>query len=195
MFKVFLICLTLSTTSLSAQTVYSAKQGKAVFFAEAPVSDIRGESDKLIASIDTSTGKVKAEININSFSFDKSLMQKHFNDRYMESDKFPFASFEGKISDVVSWTTPGSYKTSVDGFMLIHGVKSRRQFPLTIAVMDFNLISVHSVFKVRLADHGIKIPTLFFKEITDEVVVTLKLDFTSASPTNTQTHQIKIQNK
>jgi len=195
MFKIFLICFTFIATTSRAQTAYNTSEGRAIFFAEAPVSDIRGESKELTASIDTATGMVKGEIHIKSFAFDKSLMRKHFNERYMESDKFPIASFEGKIAEVIAWRTPGSYKTKVNGSIIIHGVKSRREFPVTISVGPSSSVLIQSVFKVKLADHAIEIPTLLFKEVTDEVEVSLTLNLNSVSRPNNQTGQTKTQNK
>ncbi len=42
-------------------------------------------------------------------------MQEHFNSDYMESDKFPKASFKGKIQEQIDVTKDGTYPITVDG--------------------------------------------------------------------------------
>jgi polyisoprenoid-binding protein YceI len=165
--------LLLSSVSFS-QNVYSTYNGKASFFSHAPVSDITAQSKEVIASYDATTGKVNAEISITTFEFPRSLMQQHFNDRYLESQKYPKAKFEGIMSRVRT-DSVATYRLTAHGTLLIHGVTQERTLPLTLIVNNNGIISAETNFPVKLKDHNIEIPTLLFKEITDTIDVSLAL--------------------
>ena len=149
-----------------------------IFFSEAPLEDIKAVNKQAMAVLDRETGHVAVSMLIRGFQFDKSLMQEHFNDNYMESDKFPKATFTGEILnyDPDSLISSEAIKRIVAGELTIHGVTR----PLNAAV-TFNLINdevhVKTTFDVRLSDHEIKIPTLVIKNIAEEVEVTAEFTF------------------
>ena len=92
----------------------------------------------------------------------------------MESDKFPRATFAGKINESVNYTTPGTYNVTVTGKLTIHGVEQTRTIPGQIIVQPDGKIGMNSKFKVKLADHKVQIPQALFKNIAEEVEVTVK---------------------
>ena len=101
-------------------------------------------------------------------------MQEHFNEKYMESEKFPKSSFSGKVSGF----TKGIANRNVwaEGTLEIHGVKKQVKVP-GILTFSGNLVHLESTFMVRLEDYKIKIPSLMFQNIAEEVEVTLDYDY------------------
>ena len=110
-------------------------------------------------------------VPIKSFQFDKKLMQEHFNENYMESHKYPDATFKGKITGY-NPSKKGPQKAVAKGEFNIHGVKKAVEAEGTV---EFKGDELHLVakFPVRVADYNIEIPTLVFYNIAEVVEVSL----------------------
>lgn len=163
-----LVCVT-AYPALS-QKAHLDKQAQISFFSEAPLENIDAHSKSAVGIIDISNGAVFFKVPIKSFSFKKALMQEHFNENYMESDKYPHATLKGQIKEFPDLKKEGTYNVVVEGDLTIHGVTQKRSIPGTIRVQG-DTLTVTSEFDVRLADHNIKIPTLVIKNIAEVVQV------------------------
>ena len=97
-------------------------------------------------------------------------MQEHFNENYMESEKYPFSTFKGKITDNVDLSKDGTYNVNIEGMLDVHGVSKSYQTKAVIVVAK-GLITTKSTFKVKIEDHKIKVPSLVFKNIAEFVEV------------------------
>jgi polyisoprenoid-binding protein YceI len=147
------------------------------FFSNAPLEDIEAENNKVRAALDITTGEVVFMITIKDFVFDKSLMQQHFNENYMESDKYPNAQFKGKIRNLesVKFDRDGKYAVTVFGELIMHGVEKEILADGYLEVVG-ELITISSVFVVQTADYEIKIPKIMFSRIAEEIEVTVDAD-------------------
>lgn len=150
-------------TTATGETTFDSK-------APAPASDILGVNHKTQVMIDTETGQVSVKLNMADFELPKSLMQKHYNEKYMETAKYPRGSFDGKIDRMPEWTKDGVYDVSATGLFTIHGVGQKRTLKGKLQVKGGELI-LTSNFVVKLADHKIDTPVLVFVKITDQVNV------------------------
>jgi polyisoprenoid-binding protein YceI len=97
-------------------------------------------------------------------------MQEHFNEKYMESEKFPLSQFRGTIQEKIDLKVAGTYQVTVKGKLTIHGVEQERTITGTITVKD-GKITVQSKFKIKVADHKIEIPSLVATKIAEELDV------------------------
>ena len=167
-----LVCLLI--TSASAQEVLICKDGSATFFSEAPMENIEAKSNKLASALNTKTKKIVFKVRINTFQFEKAIMQEHFNENYMESDKYPTAIFNGAILEDVRLEEAGTHEVTVDGTLTMHGVEQQRQIRGTLVVGEGE-VRGKAQFMVRLADHDIKIPSVLFYNISEEVLVTVEM--------------------
>lgn len=165
-----LFLLTYSGIAVAQQTRSVA--GHVRFFSSAPVEDITATNDKAVGMFDPGNGDVAFLVPISEFVFRKSLMRQHFNENYMETDRFPEATFVGKIAGYKS----GEGKGQAIGELQIHGVTRQVSLPGTIR-QEGNKLSMESVFQVRLEDYGIEIPSLLFQNIAEVVEVTVKFEF------------------
>ncbi len=174
------LLLLLGLTQVNAQDLYKSSHGKVTFFSEAPLENIQATNAAVTSVLKPATGEVAFSIPVRSFKFDKALMEEHFNENYLETEKFPQATFTGKLNQQVDLQSAAEQQVTVDGTLTIHGVARKRQFPVTLRVQQ-GKITGHSKFQVKLADHQIEIPRLVFQNIAEVVDVTLDLDYARQS--------------
>lgn len=153
-----------------AQQVFACQNASISFFSSAPIEDIEALSDKGVSAINISTGAVYFKVAIATFEFEKSLMQKHFNTEYMQSDIYPYAVFKGTLEQKIPIGQEGVFPVTVKGELTIHGV-SKLYEAAGFMEIKANEIGISSSFNVRLADHQIKIPRLLMRNIAEAVAV------------------------
>jgi polyisoprenoid-binding protein YceI len=153
---------------------YMTRTGKIIFFSSTPLENIEAFNNEVSAIADAGNGDIVFQAPIKSFKFEKALMQEHFNENYMESDKYPKAEFKGRIANpsAVNFTKDGTYNVTTTGKLTIHGITRDVSVPGTITVKG-NEATINSKFKVRTADYGIKIPALVEGKIAKEIAVTV----------------------
>jgi len=169
---ILIFLLTCATIAVAQQL--RAVRGDVRFFSSAPIEDITATNERAGGVFDPATGDVAFLIPIKEFEFKKSLMREHFNENYMESDRFPDASFVGKVMGYVPGN--GTEEARAEGDLKIHGITKRVTLPGTIR-QEGNKLWMEAVFRVKLEDYGIEIPTLLFRNIAEEVEVTVKFEF------------------
>lgn len=159
---------------------YMTKNGKVSFYSDAPMEKIEAKNSQVNAAIDTESGSVLYKVLIKSFIFEKALMQEHFNENYMESDKFPTAMFKGTITNLkeINFEKDGKYTAKVSGDMTIHGVTKKITSDGSITVKG-KTIHVQSKFKVKLADYNISIPGAVTGKIAEQVEITVDSELTA----------------
>lgn len=146
------------------------------FFSSAPMEDIFAESKKCISAIDAGKKTIALIIYPKDFVFKNPIMQEHFNENYMESDKFPKATFTGKIVGDFDVTKDGEYPVKVVGKLSIHGVEKAREIEGKIIVKN-GVISIASKFAVKLSEHNIEIPSIMTKKIAEVVELNISVTY------------------
>ena len=173
--RLYILLSLLVSYNVSGQTIYKADNGKVKFFSDALFEDIEAVTKKATAALNASTGDVAVLIPIKSFVFKKSLMQEHFNENYLESDKYPEATFKGKIADI-NVPKPGEKKqVIIPGMLTIHGVPQSREITVTLETKTDGSVWVTGNFEVKVADHKVKIPSIVFQNIAELVEVTFEI--------------------
>jgi len=116
---------------------FMTKNGFISFYSHTPMEDIKGDNNQVVGVLDISTGEMVFQALIKSFHFDRALMEEHFNENYMESDKIPKSVFKGKITNLASvdFTKNGTYNVTVDGDLTIHDVTNKISTKGTIEVV------------------------------------------------------------
>jgi hypothetical protein len=165
----FLALLAAYGAPLRAQ-LYTAQSGETSFFSKAPLEDISAVNKKVGAVLNTATGDIAVRIPMTEFQFPNKLMQEHFNENYVESDKYPTATFRGKIQEAVEYAKPGTYPVTAQGTLDLHGVKQERTLKGTLTVAEGRL-TIQADFPIALKDHQIEIPKLVFQKIAETIAV------------------------
>ncbi len=175
-FLLALFCCFALAQHASGQT-YTGKAIKVNIFSSTPIEDIKAASYTGVAVLVAQKQEITLQVAIKSLEFDKKLMQEHFNENYMESDKYPLAKFKGVIEPKIDWLKDGEYAVSVKGTLLVHGVEKERTINGKIIIKN-KAITINSTFNVACAEHQIKIPSLMFTKIAEIIQVKVQGNLT-----------------
>lgn len=167
-----LFCFLSSTILLQAQDIYMTRSGEITFFSTTPFEDIEAENNTVTCIIKPSEGKVAIKVLMKSFQFEKAAMQQHFNDDYVESDKFPNAKYDGAIIDAgkIDWSVDGVHKVVTQGELTIHGVTQSIEKDGTITIKGKD-ISIETTFNIELSDYDINVPSNYLKKINNSIEI------------------------
>ena len=154
---------------------YKGKNGKVKFFSEAPLENIEAVSNEANSVFKATTGEVAVLIPIRSFVFDKTLMRDHFNETYMESNKYPEATFVGKLEGGIPENVAEDKVVTVSGKLNLHGIIQEQNIQVILKTDANGFLNVTGKFRIRLIDHKIKIPRIVFKNIAETVEVSFEL--------------------
>ncbi|HVV56588.1 MAG TPA: YceI family protein, partial [Mucilaginibacter sp.] len=146
-----MILLVLLGIHRAGQDIYVCKNAGVNLYSSAPIEDIEGNSNAGVSVYNASTGEFDFSVPIRSFHFAKSLMEDHFNEDYMESDKYPKAMFKGKMQPMPDLGKDGNYPVTVAGELDVHGVKQVRTITGMVKVKGGN-VTMTSEFMVRCED-------------------------------------------
>ena len=138
---------------------------------------IEAKNSTATCILDTESGRIEFAVLIKAFQFEKALMQEHFNENYMESDKFPKSTFKGNIENIsaINFQKDGSYQTKVKGELTIHGVTKEIESEGTFTVKEGKINAI-SAFQVQVADYKIEIPSVVKDNIAKTVAIDVQLD-------------------
>ncbi|MEM8895898.1 MAG: YceI family protein [Bacteroidota bacterium] len=173
---VFLSCCLFTVVEGYGQDYLIDKNGETTFFSEAPIEEIKAISNKSMGILDTASQKVAVSIQMTSFDFHLSLMQEHFNENYVESEKFPKATFSGKLGKPVDYSKQGAQEVPVSGDLTIHGVTKPIETSITFDISEKEILA-KTIFEVALEDYDIEIPSIMFNKIAEVVEVTSSFKF------------------
>ena len=165
--KLFIIILFFFSPAIQAQQ-YFTKTASISFFSEAPLEDISAVNTKVSAVYDEETKQLVFQLNVKDFIFPKPLMQEHFNENYLESDKFPKASFSGIVADLIEEDT-------ATGTLKIHGVENKVEVKGSLEKTNDSVI-INAIFLIQLKDYKIKIPRVVMYNIAEEIEITVKAE-------------------
>jgi polyisoprenoid-binding protein YceI len=172
---VIIAAVILATLPAAAQR-YVTKNGFIRFYSEAQMEKIEASNRQVNAAIDMNTGDFVFKVLMKSFVFEKALMQEHFNENYVESDKYPNATFVGKVTNLkdVNLAKEGIYNVEVAGKLTIHGETKEIREKGTLEVKG-GAIFAKSKFNVLLSDYKISIPNTVVNNISKTIEVTVDL--------------------
>jgi len=149
--KLTTLLIILLPTLVFAQSKYITRAGHATLFSTTSAEDITADNYKVTSILNTETGDFVFVIPVQSFEFEKALMQKHFNqDHFMNSTTYPKIKFKGKITNIedVDWDKDGKYQVTVSGDLTIRDVTKPISEKGTILI-EGDKITAFSKFTVK----------------------------------------------
>ncbi|MFT5257411.1 MAG: polyisoprenoid-binding protein YceI [Arenicella sp.] len=169
--SIFFMCLFLVSLA-NAQERFLTKKGMISFFSETPIENIKAENNQVLSIVDLSKGQMAIAILMKSFMFEKALMQEHFNENYVESDKYPKATFKGNLLDFDE-ITKSEVTIVIKGNLTIHGITKE----MTIEALTKKTaehIEMAGDFFIDLADFDVKIPSIVKNNISEKIKVSFR---------------------
>lgn len=180
--KLLIITSVLITCLVSfSQDRILTRAGKISFYSKAPMEDIEAHNKAAISVVDKTTGQMEFSVLLKGFEFEKALMQEHFNEKYVESDKFPKATFKGKINDIskVNFGKDGKYSVTISGKLTLHGETKDITANGTFTIQG-GVVNGTSEFVVGVDDFKIVIPGIMKDKIAKTVKVTVNCNYEPA---------------
>jgi len=175
------LCLIVAGTTAMFAQKYMTRTAKISFNATAAGSPekIEAINNEVANILDATTGDMVFQVLVKSFKFERALMQEHFNENYMESDKLPKSDFKGKITNLadINFTKDGIYNAQVSGKLTMHGVTNDVNVPGTITVKGGN-VKLRAKFALKLQDYKVSIPAVVGDKIGKEAIISLDSDLT-----------------
>lgn len=170
--KTFIFTAILSTLIFVGKSqIYQGENTKLSFFSETKLENIDATNTTAKPLLNIKNGAFAMKAQQTDFKFKSSFMQEHYNENYMESEKFPFATFIGKINETIDYTKDGEYQVTMTGKLSMHGVEQERTINGTVSIKN-GVVMLDSKFEVKVADHKIKVPSLYIEKIAEIIQVT-----------------------
>ncbi|MEK6548030.1 MAG: YceI family protein [Bacteroidota bacterium] len=164
-----LIGLCLLGWSANAQ-LFTTQTGEISFYSKTPMEDIDAVNKQVGSIINSANNEVAVQMRVTNFIFPNKLMQEHFNENYLETDKYPAATFKGKIKEPVDLKIAGTYTVTAAGTATIHGVSRPVELRGTI-VSTGKVLNLTCTFDIRLDEYKIDIPKIVFSKIAEVIKV------------------------
>ncbi|MCX6306998.1 MAG: YceI family protein [Bacteroidetes bacterium] len=183
MSKSCIIFLLVFMTAFSAGAQkYITKTGHIKFYSDGQLEKIEAHNRQVNSVLDFSTGGFVFKVLMKSFEFEKALMQEHFNENYVESDKYPAATFVGKVTNIkdVNLLKDGMYDANVEGKMTMHGVTKDLTEKGTFEVKQGKIIG-KAKFNIVVADYKITIPGNVGNNISKTIEITVDITLDKAN--------------
>lgn len=163
-----LICFLLTGNAFS-QGKFFTRTGQISFTSKGVLETIKAQNKTVTCVLDAQTGQLQFSVIMRGFEFRKALMQEHFNENYVESDKYPNAEFKGQISSPLpDLSKEGSYPVKVKGKMTIHGITQELSTDGKLTVQQGG-VKADAAFNILLSDYKIRIPSIVKNNLSNTV--------------------------
>lgn len=154
---------------------WMANDGTVAFRSEAPLELIEARSTDLRGVLGTD-GRFAFAIALNSFEgFNSGLQQEHFRENYLETERFPRATFEGRMIDPPAWPLEAPEEVRVRGELTVHGISRERILPVRLEPDGEGGVAARADFQIRLDDHDIGIPRIMHQKIAETIGVEVRV--------------------
>jgi hypothetical protein len=164
----------LITPVLFAQDKFFTKSGSIHFISKGNIETIQADHKSVTCVLDGKTGMIQFAVLMKGFEFKKALMQEHFNENYVESDKYPKAEFRGQVvnNSEIDYTKDGTYNAHVKGKLTLHGQTKDVEADGKITVKNGKLLA-NSDFTILMSDYNITIPKLVKENMSNTVSISV----------------------
>ena len=161
---------------IAQEELFEIKSSKIYFLSEAPLETIEAVSEELRGLIDIDKRTFAFAVKMISFQgFNSPLQREHFNENYVESHRYPEATFSGKIIETIDFGKNGNYTIRSKGIFNFHGVEQERIIKSKLKIVD-GIINIESTFTIFLEEHNISIPRIVYQKIAEEIKVKVEAE-------------------
>lgn len=172
-FLLFLLLLLGWNARLGAQS-FKTESGSVAFLSKAPMNEFTGKSSSLNGLIDMEKNLLDFYVDLNTLKTGIGLRDRHMRDNYLETKKYPFAEFTGKMESIPNLSVGESKPVVAKGIFKIHGQQKEISVKGTIKMLSANELLLEASFPILLGDFKIEIPSVVFYELAEEQLVTIQ---------------------
>jgi hypothetical protein len=167
---IFIVTLLLGNMIFSQKLI--TRSGEIKFEASIPAfEEVAAKNNSASCILDMSSGDLVALILVKGFKFKVPLMEEHFNENYIESSRFPKATFKGKIVGFdVSKLSTTKMPYDLEGDLTVHGVTKKIKVKAFLS-MNAGKVGVVSNFVLKPIDYEIKIPNIVRSKVAEDVKI------------------------
>ncbi|MEK0439611.1 MAG: hypothetical protein RLZZ504_527 [Bacteroidota bacterium] len=167
----FLVAIAL-VPMLSFAQVYKTSAGKISFVSKTSIEEFSANNSQVEAAIAPVKNQMQFRVPVNGFVFKSALMQKHFQENYMETSRFQYSDFKGQIKNIaaVNFNQNGEYPVEAVGKLTMHGVTKDITVPGKIVVTD-GAVALKANFRIKCSDYQIKIPAASAASVSDDIAI------------------------
>jgi polyisoprenoid-binding protein YceI len=168
--KSFLIVAFTAITGFAHAQLFKTSAGNISFKSKTAIEEFSATNAQVEAAIAPAKNQMQFRVPVNGFQFKSGLMQKHFQENYMETSRFQYSNFVGKISNIaaVNFAKDGEYAVESVGKFTMHGVTKDLTVPGKLIVKGDNVI-LKANFKIKCSDYQIKIPTASSASVSNDI--------------------------
>lgn len=172
--KYFFLAVMSLTPLFSIAQVYKTSTGKISFVSKTRIEEFTANNAQVEAAIAPAKNQIQFRVPVNGFVFKSGLMQKHFQENYMETSQFQYSNFVGKLSNptAVNFAQNGEYPVDAIGKLTMHGVTKDITVPGKVVVKD-GAVSLKASYRIKCSDYLIKIPTASAASVSDDIAITV----------------------
>ena len=173
-----LISICLSSFSLAFGQAYFTKTGTIKLFSETPFEKIDPINKKAVCVLNMAKGTLDCSVLIKGFKFENALKQTHFNENYIESDKYPKALFRAQGVDFsdIDVEVDGNYQVPINGILVVREIEKPIDFIASFDIKDGTIIG-NATFEIRPEDFDIQIPRIVKDKIAKEILVSVEAQY------------------
>ncbi len=168
--KYLLLTVFVLVFGFSKAQILTFDHGEIEFYTSSVLSDIEAVTDKASVNLNLETGKIDVSIDIMSFEFEYDLMKNHFNEKHMETDRFPVATFKGKVEQDLSAGIENETEVDASGDLTIHGVTNKVSIKANIS-KEGEFTVVKTKMPVVFEDYNVDEPSILTKSVAKDVEV------------------------
>ncbi|MDZ4757072.1 MAG: YceI family protein [Bacteroidota bacterium] len=173
-FSIIIVAISISGLAFvpkkSVDTLVSVKTCEVNLTGTSPATDVAAVTKTMIGVINLASSKFVFKIKMNTFEFENKSMQDHYNEKYLETEKYKYGTFSGTMDKTIDVSKNNTTNTNIKGTLEIHGVQKVRTIPVSIKVEN-KKITITTTFNVNLKEHNIEVPSLVFAKIGEDIKV------------------------
>ena len=173
---IILLILFIAWGTAQAADKYFTRNGHIYFLSKTDIIDIDAHNRQTASFLNTKNGDMVFAVIMKLFKFDLALAEEHFNENYVESEKFPKAKFKGRIDnfDKIDVSKNAVHHVTVSGKLSLHGKTKSLKAKGTIEIKDGTIIA-KSKFTIMLKDYSISIPNLVKDKVSKEIIIEIDM--------------------
>lgn len=168
--------IALSLPYFVAAQEFETKEGSIEFLSEATVESFTGSSNQLNGYINLADSTLDFYLDLATLETGVKLRDEHMRENHLETEKFPFAEFSGKMSGFDP-SLADSQSVVAKGTFTIHGVSKEIEVNGK-AILSDGKFGLNASWNIILQDYEITRPKFLFLKLSESQKVTLKAELT-----------------